>query len=1115
MDEQDVSSQFLAKRTEDRKASALERLERLKTLDPNYMQNMRAQQAANESQPAPKPDVLPAGKTRNEVGQMVDKTNMTKQLVGGAFDAVNETFQMMEELDGWLKDKVGLQDTVNIEGPLPTVDPPQTTAQGIGRNVTKFLTGFAGAGKLLSPIKAAGPVAQGVKAAAQGAITDFSVFDPHEERLSNLVQEVPALQNPVTEYLAADPTDGAAEGRFKNALEGLGIGAAVDGMVKAVRGLRAVAIAKKGGSAAADVAAPIIDTVDDEAFRTLGDVQGPAVVTQSSKLNDAMKATDLGGVSEDFAAKGLVNVTQKGTNDTYVNFARIETGDDVKSVMAQMADAFAKDIDEARRGVMAQEETLKLADELGLTVEDLLSRRKGQTFNAETAIAARRLWIASGEKLTQMARKVASPNASDVDRFAFRKMLATHKAIQEQVISGRTETARSQASWNIPLGGQERAKAIEDTLAAFGGADVTSELAKRIALLGDNPKALAQMVEKGVMARTQDAVRESFVMGLLWNPKTHIVNMSSNTMVAFQQIYERWAAEGVSQLVGRRAGDGIAPGEAGALFYGMTTGIADAFRNARTALKEGMGGYALGKVDIGVEPSLSAKALGIKNETLGKAVDYIGTAVRTPGRFLTAEDEFFKTIGYRMELHAQAYRQAYAEGLFSDKKAFGERVAQIVQNPPENIRMAASDAALYNTFTNKAGQWGETFSQFRNKINLGPVPLGAHILPFVRTPTNIFRYAMERSPLAPLVSQWTDDIAAGGARADLATARMATGSSIMLLTADWAANGMITGKGPDDPGEREALLRQGWRPYSIKLGDKYHSYNRTDPLGMTMGLAADMQELSNRYDIEPEEMDEWNEIVGGTVAAVANSTLDKTYMTGVSDVVNAISDPDRYAADYLARSASSYIPAGSLAGAVENIMDPTPVETMKPLDYMAAKIPGFSSKLSPKRNLWGEPLTADQVYGAAYDAFSPVAVSEIKESPIDKEIVTINMRPERIKKKLAFSPGEGSAVNVNFRDWPEVYDAYVRLSGNELKLKKYGNKGLKDYLNEFIKTPEYKAMDEYKGDGRVPSGFKEYAISKIITEYRKAARAEIMRDPKFSEFQDFVRKKQLENSAQE
>ena len=60
---------------------------------------------------------------------------------------------------------------------------------------------------------------------------DFTAFNGHEERLANLIQMVPELQNPLTEYLAAGPDDGEIEGRFKNVLEGLGLGGAVGGLM--------------------------------------------------------------------------------------------------------------------------------------------------------------------------------------------------------------------------------------------------------------------------------------------------------------------------------------------------------------------------------------------------------------------------------------------------------------------------------------------------------------------------------------------------------------------------------------------------------------------------------------------------------------------------------------------------------------------------------------------------------------------------------------------------------------------------------------------------------------------------------------------------------------------
>ncbi|WP_230175456.1 hypothetical protein, partial [Rhizobium sp. CECT 9324] len=73
----------------------------------------------------------------------------------------------------------------------------------------------------------------------KGALASTVVLDPHEERLSDIIEEFPTLQNPVTDYLASDPEDSTAEGRFKNAIESIGLDFALVGAVKVVKLLRA------------------------------------------------------------------------------------------------------------------------------------------------------------------------------------------------------------------------------------------------------------------------------------------------------------------------------------------------------------------------------------------------------------------------------------------------------------------------------------------------------------------------------------------------------------------------------------------------------------------------------------------------------------------------------------------------------------------------------------------------------------------------------------------------------------------------------------------------------------------------------------------------------------
>jgi hypothetical protein len=79
------------------------------------------------------------------------------------------------------------------------------------------------------------------KGAATGALIDVVGFDQHEGRLydlvDNLQQQVTGtpLEVPVLSYLRSDPNDVGMEGRLKNALEGAGIGTAVESILKILR----------------------------------------------------------------------------------------------------------------------------------------------------------------------------------------------------------------------------------------------------------------------------------------------------------------------------------------------------------------------------------------------------------------------------------------------------------------------------------------------------------------------------------------------------------------------------------------------------------------------------------------------------------------------------------------------------------------------------------------------------------------------------------------------------------------------------------------------------------------------------------------------------------------
>lgn len=1048
-------------------------------------------------------------------------------IIKGARDAVQSTMNMAGELGGEIERKLNLpgikvgadgihllsgdelqaerkkQGVTGAIPELPDLDAPKSVTGGMVKGVSQFVVGMLGAKKYLSALKVP-VITEGVAGygmtALKAMIANFTAFDPHQQRLSNLIQQFPALANPVNEFLASKPDDNAAEGRFKNAIEGFGFGVAADGFLSGVKMLKSVAQSKLAVQsaeeqlAAAGVNAP--RELPEDAFKVMGDTAEESLVKVRPKPAPELPSGPDVTPEQIAAAKKAAGPPE---SEVFINYARLDTPEDVQKVLGQLASASKKNIDAARRGKQTFEEIKLNAGERDAW-KDITERRQGEPMNAEQSLAARQLWVGSSQKLAEVA-ELAATNPSEANLFAFRKMLAVHDTIQTQVIAARTETARALASWRIPAGGgAERLAAVMQRLQETGGADVARELASRVSALGKAgmTREMGAVVEKTAYAKTRDAVMEGWINGLLSGPATHVANTTSNAAVMFMRMGERRVAEAISGALGTQGG--VAAGESVAQFFGLTQGLKDMFRyygkRAKLFLDEDFKGMRaerqnapavkLGLADatkVEHPPAISSEALRISNTGWpGRLVDMAGQVVRTPGTALGAEDEFFKTAGYRMELNAQALRQATAEVHAGQLKPEGlqARIAQIIENPPENIRMQSADAALYQTFTTAPGEVAQSITKLTSKF-----PMLKVIMPFVKTPANILKYTFERTPLAPLMSKFRADVAAGGARRDLALGQVATGTGAMLLSADLAMKGGLTGRGPVDNAERQALGREGWKPYSLKVGDRWYTYNRLDPIGSLLGLSADSVEAMRNAQHESLEDVDMEKLVVANAIAFGGNLTNKTYLSGLSDIFEALSDPQRYGEATVQRMVGSVVPSG--VAALNRAEDPYVREVNSMLDAIAARTPGLSKDLPARRNVWGEPLTYQSGFGPAVDLFSPVMSKPGAHEPIDEEILRTGANVTMPTKKVGFD-----GVTVDLGQYPKAYSRYVELAGNELKHPAW-KLGAKDLLNAIV-TGKHPLSVVYNMRSDGPEGGKDFFIRDIMSKYRDLARTQLRKE---------------------
>ncbi|WP_392561893.1 hypothetical protein RHO12_12340 [Orbus sturtevantii] len=161
------------------------------------------------------------------------------QMLGGVRDAAQSVSDLLWDVS-LVKASMERVSGAEITNPLKLAKVPEseTISGALAHGVSQFLVGFLPTSKALKFIKPLKKMGTLVKGMIAGGVADFAVFAPHEERLSNLIQEFSYLRNDITDYLQASPDDSAAEGRLKNALEGLLLGALIEPFAHSLRALK-------------------------------------------------------------------------------------------------------------------------------------------------------------------------------------------------------------------------------------------------------------------------------------------------------------------------------------------------------------------------------------------------------------------------------------------------------------------------------------------------------------------------------------------------------------------------------------------------------------------------------------------------------------------------------------------------------------------------------------------------------------------------------------------------------------------------------------------------------------------------------------------------------------
>lgn len=746
-----------------------------------------------------------------------------------------------------------------------------------------------------------------------------------------------------------------------------------------------------------------------------------------------------------------------------LNLERIRAGEDVFKLIAETAEANKPMIDAIRRGSISNEQLKQMADDLQLTPEAIINMSKpGVAVNAEVATASRAINIDmfnDWQAATSLAAKSPTP-----------ENLARQQAVSEMArqvflaVSGfSAEAGRTLQAFNIVMPDDQRVRVLQTMFERYP--NLAQDAQAQIALMKaiETPAGLRDMLAKlgpldkngkpSTMAKFVEAWKSGLLTGIRTTTTNVIGSASSNVLDTIAQM----GAATIGKI-SPKAGDK----ETGRSMTGAMSRLYSIFGSPNDDLRAW--DNFLQAWRTGETPKV------FRTRTEGEDVAAIpgkaGEIIRTPFRFLTAQDAFFKAIAARQELTAIAWDRvlklpAYENASLADKNAW---VRTFVSTPPEDALRQAQLQANYLTFNKELGKLGRDLTSTVNKY-----PQAQFVLPFVKTPINIAKFGFEYTPLVYINPAYRD---LKGQERDLAAAKVITGSSLMFGFYSMALEGRITGAGPIDPTDRQQLMETGWKPYSIRIGDKYYPYEKMQPVAFLLGIASDLAYMSKQIPQKAEtrglfdkdgEITQQDLAVAYGVHIFMENVVNNSFTSQLNNLFKALNDPTENAVNAITNTfAGSLVP--TIVGDVARAIDPTERQINSPLEAIQSRIPGASSSLFPKRDWTGQEKVRS--YSPIEQMISPSLPSTVKEDKAGREIARVNFKMPTVPKTFY-----GRTLN------PEQRDYYAQVIGEDRAAR----------LRTFVNSPGYDDMAKRKGGDEII----RQQMTKVTSGVTKAVEAKM------------------------
>lgn len=705
------------------------------------------------------------------------------------------------------------------------------------------------------------------------------------------------------------------------------------------------------------------------------------------------------------------------------NITEAKFDQSLQPIIREAANRLAPEaVDVARRGEIPEETLRSLAGKVGLTTEQFIRRaRPGKAYSGEEILALDEAMATTAREIRDLSRQMADDPAqiTDAMRAEFGALSLQATGLAKAAVGARAEAGRALNAMRYLRGASDTPTRLRRAVEMIGDAAENPDTMRKIADAADDPVELFGLIRDMQKPNFWDRFGTYYRANLLSSPLTQVRNIAGNAGALVFILPERAASAAVDAA---RAAVTRGPrerffGEVNAQAEGMFAGFGTAVRRAGEVLSRG---YT-------AEDALKLEQAGrYRPFGMGK----VGTVVEAPFRALSAGDAFFRTLAESGELWTLSYRQAAREGLKG--AALRGRAIEVAANPTPAMIEQVAQAGAYRTYTQTLDQYGQAIANIARKPGM------EFFAPFVSTPWNIAKFELERTPVGLLsVGKAIADKKGAGEVADRA-GRMLLGSGIGASLYGYALGGNMTSKAPENPTERDLFYREGKQPFSIRIGDSWHSYAQFTGLSSVMALTAATAEANRRLGTAPTEREAMR-----IVAEAASVITEKPFLQGFKSLQEAMESPDK-AVRILENSARGLVPASSLLGGAARAIDPTMREAEGVVERVQSGIPGLSQQLPARLDAFGNEVRRDQ--SGAETLLNPIARTAAKYDPVDEELRRLisetgdAVGPSIIGRTAKIAGQEldrGQRRHLKEEYGPEAYEALLRLfsTGEYLRAK--------------------------------------------------------------------------------